>query len=521
MSSSVDNYNISDLTTTANNDTDGSSQNLVALVPLVMIFATEMLVAVVGNVLVIMSYFRDSSLHNVYNLYILNLATADMFIGLCSVNFYIIYCVNYWSWSLGRAMCKLNLCIDFTLCTVTVFLLVVISWNRLILVNTGLLYPQHETKKVALVKLLVVWIFPILLFYPALIGWDYWVGKSILKDNKCDPEFSKNIEFTVVTSVVQFYFPFIAIAALNWTIYRKITTRSWMPHKDTFSPIHTSSVVLVDQASTNAEVNDHDNPDGNSSSKCEGKHSFKPDSDEQDRDTHDRDTQDRDTQNRDTQDRDTQDRDTQDRDTQHRDTQHRGRQNRDSQVKDSQDRDTQNRDTQDRDTQNRDTQNRDTQDRDTQDRDTQNRDTQDRDTQNRDTQNRDTQVKDSQDRDTQDRDTQDRDTQDRDTQVKDSQVKDSQDRYMHDRTVAKALALLVVVFAVCWVPYSVITIIRSLCYNCFKHKNFLLPYIFCLNWSKSCINPFLYAYSSRGFRKNMKEILSLCFKRNIKGRAMW
>ncbi|KAL2091022.1 hypothetical protein ACEWY4_013285 [Coilia grayii] len=81
----------------------------------------------------------------------------------------------------------------------------------------------------------------------------------------------------------------------------------------------------------------------------------------------------------------------------------------------------------------------------------------------------------------------------------------------------KIISLLVLVFSVCWMPYHVVTIVYSLsklgpvppsCGILFFH-DLVYPYVECLAYANSCLNPFLYAFCDPRFRLKCLHLLHL------------
>ncbi|NWY64620.1 HRH4 protein, partial [Erithacus rubecula] len=64
-------------------------------------------------------------------------------------------------------------------------------------------------------------------------------------------------------------------------------------------------------------------------------------------------------------------------------------------------------------------------------------------------------------------------------------------KLQRDKKIAKSLAIIVCVFAICWAPYSLLMIIRGACQGTCVH-NFLYEVTFWLLWINSSLNPFLY-----------------------------
>ena len=89
----------------------------------------------------------------------------------------------------------------------------------------------------------------------------------------------------------------------------------------------------------------------------------------------------------------------------------------------------------------------------------------------------------------------------------------SSSRTKRESKSARFLATLVVVFLICWTPYTAITIIISFCrHDCvgtswYEATNWFL-------WLKSAINPFLYAMNSSRYRYNFRRFL-FCLKKDV------
>ena len=84
-------------------------------------------------------------------------------------------------------------------------------------------------------------------------------------------------------------------------------------------------------------------------------------------------------------------------------------------------------------------------------------------------------------------------------------------RLARDRKIAKSLAVIVCVFAICWAPYTLLMIIRAACRGrCIQHHWYEVT--FWLLWLNSAINPFLYPLCHSSFRRAFNKIL--CLGRN-------
>ncbi|CAG07613.1 unnamed protein product, partial [Tetraodon nigroviridis] len=79
-------------------------------------------------------------------------------------------------------------------------------------------------------------------------------------------------------------------------------------------------------------------------------------------------------------------------------------------------------------------------------------------------------------------------------------------RLARDKKIAKSLAIIVCVFAICWAPYTLLMIIRAACRGrCIQHHWYEVT--FWLLWLNSAINPFLYPLCHSSFRRAFNKIL--------------
>ncbi|XP_013798656.1 histamine H3 receptor-like isoform X2 [Apteryx mantelli] len=79
-------------------------------------------------------------------------------------------------------------------------------------------------------------------------------------------------------------------------------------------------------------------------------------------------------------------------------------------------------------------------------------------------------------------------------------------KLQRDKKIAKSLAIIVCVFAVCWAPYTLLMIIRGACQGTCIHRS-LYEIAFWLLWLNSSLNPFLYPLCHMRFRMAFMKIL--------------
>ena len=214
---------------------DGDDDGIVAMTPGVLVpsaigLTALVAVSVVGNAMTVAAYLKDRGLNTVYDFYIFNLGVADLLISCVSLPFYTVYTLMELTWPFGYAFCKIYLLFDFTLCFETIVLMLIMSLDRLLMITLGPMYAVQITKKVAIAQVCVSWVVSFLVYGPAIIGYNYWTGESIVEDRDCDTEFAYDLVFTTITAFIEFGLPFVCMTIINLLIFVKIRKRIAVGH---------------------------------------------------------------------------------------------------------------------------------------------------------------------------------------------------------------------------------------------------------------------------------------------------
>ena len=180
------------------------------------------IVTVVGNLMTVAAYIIDKRLHNVYNTFIFNLAITDLLIGLISMPFHAWYTVGEFNWPLGRVVCKFWLVVDYTLCFESVLMILLLSYDRYLLIRYGHRYEAKVTLKRSVVKIVITWIVAFSLWGPFIIGWDILKECTIIGKTVCDVEFLYAYEYLLTTAIIEFFMPFKGLVIINSILYCKL-----------------------------------------------------------------------------------------------------------------------------------------------------------------------------------------------------------------------------------------------------------------------------------------------------------
>ncbi|XP_051529782.1 muscarinic acetylcholine receptor M3-like [Myxocyprinus asiaticus] len=183
------------------------------------------LVTIIGNVLVLVSFKVNKQLKTVNNYYLLSLAFADLIIGILSMNLYTTYIVMD-QWALGNWACDLWLAIDYVASNASVMNLLVISFDRYFSVTRPLTYRAKRTTKRAMTMIGLAWSISFVLWAPAILFWQYFVGKRTVLPGECYIQFLSEPIITFCTAIAAFYLPVTIMTVLYWRIYKETENRS-------------------------------------------------------------------------------------------------------------------------------------------------------------------------------------------------------------------------------------------------------------------------------------------------------
>ncbi|KAG9346041.1 hypothetical protein JZ751_007856 [Albula glossodonta] len=183
------------------------------------------LVTIIGNILVLVSFKVNKQLKTVNNYYLLSLAFADLIIGVISMNLYTTYIIMD-QWALGNWACDLWLAIDYVASNASVMNLLVISFDRYFSVTRPLTYRAKRTTKRAVTMIGLAWSISFVLWAPAILFWQFFVGERTVPDKECFIQFLTEPIITFCTAIAAFYLPVTIMTVLYWRIYKETENRS-------------------------------------------------------------------------------------------------------------------------------------------------------------------------------------------------------------------------------------------------------------------------------------------------------
>ena len=216
------------LTSMSNTDflNENSTESIQALPPTVktvlmgLILGCIILATICGNVLVLLAVYVNSHLRSTTNYFIVNLAVADLLLGITVLPFSAtLETLNYWPF--GFAMCDIWASTDVLWCTASIMTLCVISIDRYIGVTRPLQHSTIITERRAFVIIICVWFLSIAISIAPLVGW-----KEPPKPDSTECTVTKQVGYVIFSVSGSFYIPLLIIVIVYVRIYREATQHS-------------------------------------------------------------------------------------------------------------------------------------------------------------------------------------------------------------------------------------------------------------------------------------------------------
>ena len=208
--------------------------------------------AVLGNLLVIVSVLLHRRIRVMANCFVVSLAMADTLVALCAMTFNAsIQLTGHWLF--GPVMCDMWNSFDVFFSTVSILHLCCISVDRYCAIMRPLEYRSHMNKRTVAAMLTLSWTAPVLIsFVPIFLGWYTYQSHLDFRarhPNTC--QFIVNRTYMLVSSTISFWLPGVVMVCMYSRIYQEARRQhraiSRVPSSARFSAAH-AAVNLADMS---------------------------------------------------------------------------------------------------------------------------------------------------------------------------------------------------------------------------------------------------------------------------------
>lgn len=169
-----------------------------------------------GNLLVIVAVVPSPTLRSPTHSLIVNLAVADLLLGITVLPLSATRELYAGAWLLGPSLCSIWTSLDVLCCTASILSLCGISVDRYIGVSRPLAYSRILTKRRARILIAVIWTLALAISMAPPLGWKEEV--SVTDDNDC--QVNKELGYVIFSACGSFYIPALVIIVLYFLVYR-------------------------------------------------------------------------------------------------------------------------------------------------------------------------------------------------------------------------------------------------------------------------------------------------------------
>ncbi|XP_032219349.2 5-hydroxytryptamine receptor 1A [Nematostella vectensis] len=188
----------------------------------VVVQATSMAIiiffATTGNILILLAIYMDRTLRTMTNVFVVNLACADLLLALIGMPFTLVSSITF-QWVFGDVWCVINGMAVTLFCVASMLTLAAVSIDRYIAIIHPLKYTELMHSRTATGIIVYIWAHSFIVALLPVFRWSRYI--YIRSESICTFDWAFDIACTLFIFVVCFFIP---LSVMMFTYYRVLQT---------------------------------------------------------------------------------------------------------------------------------------------------------------------------------------------------------------------------------------------------------------------------------------------------------
>ncbi|EDV24548.1 uncharacterized protein TRIADDRAFT_26040 [Trichoplax adhaerens] len=179
--------------------------------------------AIAGNILVLLSIKRKKSLQTIRNVFVANLAVADLLFAIIGMSLAAVSSVTV-RWIFGYEMCQIQGFANSFFCIVSLLTLSAVSIDRYYVILRPLDYHRKMSPRTVTCMVVYIWLHAFVFAALPFTGWSTY--RYYYEESLCTADWGHSLSYTLTTIGAAFFLPLAIMAYCYYHILRVARAQS-------------------------------------------------------------------------------------------------------------------------------------------------------------------------------------------------------------------------------------------------------------------------------------------------------